>query len=99
MLDQFKSYTKDRLDVEQLVTLSAFGKALKAEFEAQRVEVPEYVTDQLKSIGREIQARVADGREALRKKLRAQLDTLKTTSERREDLQKQLAALEEPVSA
>ena len=62
MLEQFKNFNVEGGDLDELVALSAFGKQLRGEFEAQKVAVPEYVSDNLNAIAREIDSRMADRR-------------------------------------
>lgn len=93
MLNEFKSFTAARMDLDDLVALAAFGRRLREEYEAQKVEEPEFVDVQLKSLRREIQGRVADSQEARRRKIKAQLQSLKTPAERRAELEKELESL------
>jgi hypothetical protein len=99
MLQDFKNFNVDAADLDELVALSAFGKQLRGEFEAQKVAVPEYVSDNLNSLAREIDARMADRRATRVRELKAQRDSLKTAQERRDAIDKELAALGEPVGA
>ena len=94
MLDQFKNYSNDSLDLDELVALSAFGRQLRAEYEAQRVPEPDYVGLQLNAVRREIEAKMADRREARKREIKAQLSGLKTAAEKRQELEKELADLE-----
>jgi len=98
MLDQFKNYSNDSLDLDELVALAAFGRQLRAEYEAQRVSEPEYVATQLNAVRREIEAKMADRREARKREIKAQLSGLKTAAEKRAELEKELETLE-PVGA
>lgn len=94
MLNQFRSFNKDRvLDLDDLIALAAFGRMLRAEYESQKVDEPEFVAQQLRTLRHEIQARVADKQEARRKEIKSQLQRLQTPVERREALQKELDAL------
>lgn len=98
MLEQFKSFNVDAADdLDELVTMAAFGRSLRAEFEAQNISVPEFVDDNLRAIKREIESRVADRRAARVRELKAQREGLKTAAERRDQIDKELAALGEPV--
>lgn len=97
MLEQFKNFNVEGADVDELVALSAFGKQLRGEFEAQKVAVPEYVSDTLNSIAREIDARMADRRATRIRELKAQRAGLATAQEKRDAIEKELAALGEPV--
>ncbi len=93
-LQNFKNFTADRLGLEDLVALSAYGRALRAEYEALQVEEPEFISVQLNSLKREIHSREADSREARKRNIKAQLESLKTAAERKNELKKQLAELE-----
>lgn len=98
MLDQFKAFNVETADnLDELVAMSAFGQSLKAEFESQKIAVPEYVGDSLTAIKREIERRVSDRRAARVRELKAQEAGLKTAAEKREEIRKELAALGEAV--
>lgn len=94
MLQDFKTFNKERLDTTELVALAAYGRTLQAEFVTQQVDVPEFVKDQNASLSREIQARIADAKAARVKSIKTTLHSLKTASERRAELEAELAALE-----
>ena len=94
MLETFKNYSNDSLDLDELVALSAFGRQLRAEYEAQRVPEPDYVGLQLNAIRREIESKMADKREARKREIKSQLSGLKTAAERRAELEKELEQLE-----
>lgn len=100
MLEQFKSFNVETADnLDELVSMSAFGRSLKAEFESQNIVVPDYVNDSLSAIKREIERRVADRRAARIRELKAQETSLQTAAEKREKIRKELAELGEPVGA
>src|ERR1700678_404735 len=63
-LAQFKNFAADRMDIDELVALMAFGKSLRAEYDALQMEEPNFLDIQLKSLRREITARTADKLEA-----------------------------------
>jgi hypothetical protein len=98
VLDEFRNFNKDRLDLDDLVTLAAFGRLLRAEYEAEKVDEPEFVDIQLKVLRREIASKVADKSEAQIRQIKTQLHGLKTTAERREELEKKLSELESAAS-
>lgn len=93
-LSTFKTFTADRMEVDELVALYAFGQSLKTGFEELNLEVPEYVELQVKTLKREIRGRMADKLEAEKRRIKAQLDGLKTTAERKTELRKQLESVE-----
>lgn len=98
MLNSFKTFAADRLQLDDLVVLSAFGRQIRAEYEALQLDEPEYVDVQLKSLRREIHARVADKLEARRKEITSRLDSLKTPQQRKAELQKELRTLDEQLA-
>src|ERR1700679_3300105 len=93
----FKSFTGDRMDIHELVALMAFGKSLRAEYDALQMEEPAFVDLQLKSLRREITARTADKLEARKRELTARIDSLKTPQQKRSELEKELASLEKQL--
>lgn len=99
MLDEFKTFNKDRLDLDDLVALAAYGRLLRTEYEAQKVDEPEFVDIQLKALRREIASRTDDKREARRRQIKTQLQGLKTTAERKAELEKELGELETEIVA
>ncbi len=99
MLDQFKQFNAEAADLDELVEVAAFGRQFRAEHESLNVPIPEYVDDNLRVIRREIDARLADKRAARVRELKAQRDSLKTAQERRDAIDKELAALGETVGA
>ena len=95
MLDQFKAFNVEAAeDLDELVAMSAFGKHFRAEYEAQNISIPEFVDDNLRAIKREIESRVADRRAARVRELKAQRASLATAQEKRDSIDKELAALE-----
>jgi ATP-dependent Lon protease len=97
MLDQFKNFNTEGLELDELLALSAFGRAMRTECEAQKVSEPEYVAEQLNTLRREIEARMSDRREARKREIKAQLESLKTKEEKRAALEQELAALEQTI--
>jgi len=98
MLEKFKNLDLNRLALDELVTLAAFGKLLRAEYEVHQLEEPEFVDVQLKSLRREIHARNADRLEASLRDKKARLESLKTPVEKRQELRKEIAGLEKQLS-
>jgi hypothetical protein len=98
MLDQFKNFSADSNELDELVQLASFGRQFRSEHEALNIPVPEYVDDNLRAIRREIESKMADRKATRVRELKAQRDSLKTAQERRDAIDKELAALGEPVS-
>jgi hypothetical protein len=99
MLTQFKSLQAERLQLEELVAMLVFAKQFRDEFESLNIEPPSYVDANLKALRREITGRISDGLEKQKHELMARLDSLKTPSERKAELQKQLTAIEKQLNS
>jgi gas vesicle protein len=99
MLNEFKSFNVERANDEELVALAAFGRVLRAEYESSNIEVPTWVTDNLRTLRREIASRNADNLEKTLREKKARLEALKPAEQRREELQKEIDALQEKVNA
>lgn len=98
-LQQLKNFVADRLDLDELVALAAFGRHVRTEFEANNLDEPEWLDLQLKSLRREIHTRNADKLEARRKEINARIDSLKTPSERKQSLLKERQQIEKQLEA
>lgn len=94
MLEQFRVFNVDRMDLEELVALAAYGRTLRNEFEAQKVEEPAFIDINLKALRREIQMKVADKNASRRQQIKTKLDSLKTPTEKKEELLAELAELD-----
>lgn len=90
MLARFKLFDTDRMDLDELVELVAFGTILRDQYAQLNLEEPEFVDVQLKTLKREIRAKNADRNAARVKELKLQLEGLKTPTERKSALQKEL---------
>jgi hypothetical protein len=99
LLHEFKNFDANRLDIDELVALAAFGRLLRDEYEAHTLDEPEWVGIQLKSLRREIQTRNADKMEKLLREKKARLETLKSPTEKRAELQKEIKELEKQLTA
>lgn len=93
MLDALKNFDAKRADLAELVELSAYGRALLAEFEALSVEAPDWATENLAAVRREVKSRNADRLNAKLKAAQARLETLKSPDEKRKSVEDEIAKL------
>lgn len=93
-LETLKHLDVERLDFDELIALSAFAKLLRAEYESAS-EVPEWLDDAGRSLKRDLQARQADATEKRLRELKARRETLKTPDQKRADIDKEIADLEQ----
>ena len=87
------------MDLDDLVSLAAFGRQLRAEYEFHNLEEPDWLEVQIKSLRREINSRSVDKLEARSREITARLDSLKTPTEKKAELLKEKAKLEKQLEA
>lgn len=93
-LSQLKNLETKRFDLDELIALSAEGKALLAEFKALGVDEPEWLVVAVKSITLDVRARQADAIEKKLRQAKARIQALKPASERRAELEELVKQLE-----
>jgi hypothetical protein len=96
--DALKNFEMVRLQLEDLIELSANARMLEAENVANGNPVPEWLTVAGKSLRREIKSRLADQKEKMLRDMKARRASLKTTEEKRAELDKMIADLETEVT-
>jgi hypothetical protein len=99
MLSELKNFDAKRMDIVELVAVASFGRDLLAEFEELGVESPEWIAQNLTAVHREIKSRNADRIASKLRDAKARLETLKTPSEKRTDLQAEIARLEKQAKS
>jgi hypothetical protein len=97
MLSQLKNFVVERLDLEEMFYLSALGKLVRAEYVERALTVPEWLTDQLATLDREINARRRDELEREMKQIRAEEAGLETAQDKRERLARRKAEIEKQL--
>jgi len=90
MLEQVVGFLKnlntDRPNLEELVMLHTFAKLYRAEFDHVQVEAPAWLDETVRKLRREITARNSDAMANAVRQIDAELDRLKTPSERKAEL-------------
>lgn len=97
MLENFKNFDANRLDIDQLVALAAYGRHLREEYEALGFDEPEFIDIQLKSLRREIHSRNADKLEKTLREKRSRLEALKSPTEKRSEIKREIQTLEKQL--
>jgi len=98
MLNKLRSFDCDRLELEELVELLAYGKMLRAEFEVHS-EVPEWLDVRLRELRREISTRNQDNIDKRLRTLKARREALLPDEEKRTKLDAEIAALEQKAGS
>ena len=94
MLEQLRNFNLDRIDLDEMVALFAFGENLKVVYGNLLLEVPEWVTDNVATLQKEIHSRRRDSLEKELKKAQASLESLKTADEKRQDIRAKIERLQ-----
>ena len=86
MLNQLRNLALDRMDMAEMVALAAFGRSMAEEYEVRAMEAPEWLTESLDDLGREISARRTDELRRQLKQVDYEIDRIKPAAEKREEL-------------
>jgi hypothetical protein len=97
MLKELMNFDAQSIPMDQLVMLSAFGKMLTTEFSEHGIEQPQWLGPRLKTLRREIATRNQDALEKRITELKARRETLLSTTERRKQLDAEIAELSAKV--
>lgn len=99
MLNELKNLNLDRYDEEGIVALLAFGENLAETYKKNDLEAPDWLAEKLTSLRKEIVSRRRDNIERALKNAKARREALRTAEEKRNDLDKSIAALEAKLNA
>src|SRR5947207_2481564 len=94
MLAQLKTLNIPRTDIEELVALLAFANGMVTQYEAEELEVPEWLEEKVKVLGREIRERSHDALMAKIKGAKSRLEAMKPAETKRAELAKEIKRLE-----
>lgn len=83
MLEALKNFDANRLDMEELVVLSAFGRSLETETSNLGMESPKWLEPRLRELRREIRTRTEDQIEKQIVENTANIERLKPAEEKR----------------
>jgi hypothetical protein len=98
MLDSLRSFDSNKANIEELVSLRSYARGLLDEFDTQMVDPPEWVKFQAAALDRQIAAKNADRLAARKKEIESRLESLKTTTEKRAELKKELVNLDRQLA-
>lgn len=97
MLERLKNVNLDGMDIDEAVALSAFARGLKAEYDTLSLETPEWLDTRIRELRREIKRRSQDAIARRLAEAKARREALKPATEKREELDKEIAMLEQLV--
>jgi hypothetical protein len=94
MINELKNFNADRLDLDELVALSAFGRVFQAEVVALGVEEPDWLAGSLRLLRKEVSIRQQDRLEKLLYQKKSRLQSLKPAVEKRAEIEAEIKFLE-----
>ena len=97
MLQQLRNFDVDRMDLDDLIGLVAYAKLMRAEYEKMGLEEPDWVNDKIKTLTREIKAKTAEKLASRAREINSRLEALKTPTQRKSELQKELKRIQEQI--
>lgn len=94
LIDQIRTFEVEGMALEDLVALSAQTRMVQAEFEALKIDAPEFLDLKGKEIRREILSRQADRLQKMLREKKSRREALMPAEEKRQTLDKEIAELE-----
>lgn len=94
MLQKLKNLDMERMDLDEAIELLSVANAMRVTYDAEQVEVPEWVDTSIRELKREIRSRQQDSRERRLKELKARREALATVDEKRAKIDREIADLE-----
>jgi sRNA-binding carbon storage regulator CsrA len=99
LIDEIRKFDIDSVTaIEDLVALSAIGRAVQNEFVTLAVEAPEFLDVKLADIRREIRSRNADRIQKLIREKKSRLESLLPAEEKRQALKDEIDRLEKQAA-
>ena len=93
LLRLFRELNIEQVSLEEMVSASAIARLIVAEFEANKIPVPEWITLKQRAVKRAVDVALVDSREKEILELQLTLEKLKTPTERRALVEARLAEL------
>lgn len=93
MLAALKSYDSETTTLDEMVSLLACGDLITKTYETNDLEIPGWVVETVASLRTRIAALATDNREKALREIDQELERLKSTSEKKADLETRKAAL------
>ena len=94
MLNEIRNFNVDRESLEDMVAIHILGTLVADGYETYGTEAPEWLTSKLRTIKRQIRAKVQDQLEKDLMDARLKLETAKTPQEKKAALQLEIKRLQ-----
>lgn len=98
MYEDLRSLNLEKLDFDEMVALYSFGRNMMVSYGLFLMETPEWITDKVTALEKEIKARRRDALEKLRKDTERELEGYKSKEEKRLEALKRLERIKEQLA-
>lgn len=93
MLQQLKACVLPRTDVEEMIVLLVFAESMKLKYQELDIEVPDWLSDKISAITKEIEARNHDALLGKIRSAESRLEAMKPAEQKRVELAKEIKRL------
>lgn len=93
-LTELRRLSADTLQIDEVIAYLAFAEGLKATYEKNSVDVPEWLDDRIRALKRDIHLKNADSLERKLREAKARRTQLLTADEKRKLLDAEIEELE-----
>lgn len=94
LLHEIRNFNADAVNLDDAVATLAVGKSVVAEWTAQGIPAPDWLTEKVGEIGREVKARHRDFLERALREALARKTALKTREQKAADTDAEIARLQ-----
>lgn len=99
MLKELRALNHDRIDVDEAIGYLAYAKMVQAEYEHAGIDAPDWLDAVVKSLRRTIREKTQDRLQARLSEATSRMETLKTPEQKRSELKKEIADLNQKLQA
>lgn len=93
MYSQLRQLNLQRAETDELVAILAFGRQMVSTFGSFSIPAPEWLTDNITALEREVRSRHQDMLENRLREIRSRRETLRTAEEKRAAIDREEAEL------
>jgi hypothetical protein len=97
MIEKLKNLSVAKYPVEELLEFRVWARMIYEEYSTQKLDHPEWLNSAIVALDQEIKSRVRDERARRLSEAKARRSSLRTTEEKRADLDKEITELEEAL--
>lgn len=98
MLHELRTLNLSHVETDEAIALWTFGRQLQNSYVDLKIDVPDWIDNKVTELRRELDRRRVDAIHHKLARAHARAEALKTDSERRKDVKKEIETLEEQLA-